>query len=362
MSTEPFLITRIADVHCDVDRPRWLVESLWSDAGVGILGGSPKSYKTFLALDIAVSVASGTPCLDSFEVPQSGPVLLFLAEDSAESAQERVAALCRHRSLDVAALDIFLLSTPVLRLDSTVDCERLRATVASLRPRLLVLDPFVRIHQSVDENSATEVSRLLSGLTELKRSFNLAILLVHHVRKNGAGHPGQALRGSGDFRAWSDSNLYLKRHADTLSLVSEHRAAPAVDSLKLRLVTTSDGSCPYLAVTTDESCDDLAPPPLSTSVLQALRQSDKPLTRAALRKTLRVNNQRLGDALAHLERDDHIHRGPDGWRLSSSFRSPPLREHENGTITPPPEIAQTEHPTLFEPAPSRPDACSTHST
>ena len=79
MSTEPFLITRIADVHCDVDRPRWLVESLWSDAGVGILGGSPKSYKTFLALDIAVSVASGTPCLDSFDVPQSGPVLLFLA-------------------------------------------------------------------------------------------------------------------------------------------------------------------------------------------------------------------------------------------------------------------------------------------
>src|SRR5271165_517407 len=40
---------------------QWLVQGLWSDQAVGILGGEPKCCKSFLALDLAVSVASGTP-------------------------------------------------------------------------------------------------------------------------------------------------------------------------------------------------------------------------------------------------------------------------------------------------------------
>ncbi|MGH8578181.1 MAG: AAA family ATPase, partial [Gammaproteobacteria bacterium] len=41
----------------------WLVEGLWSDQAVGILGGEPKCCKSFLALDLAVSVAAGVACL-----------------------------------------------------------------------------------------------------------------------------------------------------------------------------------------------------------------------------------------------------------------------------------------------------------
>jgi AAA domain len=57
----------------------WLVEGLWSDQAVGILGGEPKCCKSFLALDLAVSVASGAPCLRHFAVQRTGPVLLFPA-------------------------------------------------------------------------------------------------------------------------------------------------------------------------------------------------------------------------------------------------------------------------------------------
>jgi hypothetical protein len=57
---------------------QWLVQGLWSDQAVGILGGEPKCCKSFLALDLAVSVASGTPCLRRFAVrydPQRPSVL-----------------------------------------------------------------------------------------------------------------------------------------------------------------------------------------------------------------------------------------------------------------------------------------------
>jgi len=54
----------------------WLIDQLWTAPAVGIIGGNPKSYKTWLALEMAVAVASGSACLDSFAVPSAGPVLL----------------------------------------------------------------------------------------------------------------------------------------------------------------------------------------------------------------------------------------------------------------------------------------------
>lgn len=329
MTVQPFPVIRMAEVQLDLGRPRWLVESLWTEGGAGVLGGQPKAGKTWLALDIAISVASGTPCLDTFAAPEPGPVLLYLAEDSAASAHDRVSGICEHRGIGLDGLDLLLLSTPVLRLDLACDAERLAATVDRLRPRLLVLDPFVRV-QSIDENSATEVSRLLADLTALKRSFDLAILLVHHVRKNAAGHPGQALRGSGDLRAWGDSNLFLRQRGEGLKLQGEHRAAPAMEPVSLELVARPDGGCAHLEITGSDNAASSSPP-LASRVVEALRAADEPLTRTALRERLRVNNQRLGDALVDLERARQLLRGRDGWRLAQPFCSRPLGVEQNGT-------------------------------
>jgi hypothetical protein len=325
MSVSPFPVTRVAEVQRDLGRPRWLVESLWTAAGAGVLGGQPKAGKTWLALEMAVSVASGTPCLGSFAVADPGPVLLFLAEDSPADAHDRVSALCAHRGVDLSCLDLLLLSTPVLRLDSTIDTDRLTATVENVRPRLLVLDPFVRV-QSVDENSASEVSRVLARLTALKRTHDLAILVVHHVRKNASGHPGQSLRGSGDLRAWGDSNLFLRHRGDSLELSGEHRSAPAMDPVALELVHDR-GVPPHLELCAGSA--QVRPSSLPGRVVEVLRDNE-PLTRSTLREILRVNNQRLGDALSELEREGRILRGRDGWRLS--FRSQPLEVEQNGTL------------------------------
>ena len=48
---------------------RWLITQLWSHDAVGIGGGEPKCCKSFLALDLAVAVAAGVPCLRRFAVP-----------------------------------------------------------------------------------------------------------------------------------------------------------------------------------------------------------------------------------------------------------------------------------------------------
>src|SRR3974377_1721841 len=73
---------------------RWLVTHLWSQDAVGIVGGEPKCCKSFLALDIAVAVAAGIPCLRRFAVPRPGRVLLYAAEGALHIVKRRFDGIC----------------------------------------------------------------------------------------------------------------------------------------------------------------------------------------------------------------------------------------------------------------------------
>jgi len=86
----PFPVQRASQLASSGPQTQWLVEDLWTEQAVGILGGEPKCCKSFLALDVAVSVASGTACLRQFPVRRSGPVLLFPAEDSLAVVRQRL--------------------------------------------------------------------------------------------------------------------------------------------------------------------------------------------------------------------------------------------------------------------------------
>jgi RecA-family ATPase len=126
---------------------RWLVTSLWSEQAVGIIGGEPKCCKSFLALDLAVAVAAGVPCLRRFAVPRAGRVLLYAAEDALHIVRRRLDGICAAAGLRLADLDVQVITAPTVRLDLEADRRSLDDTVAELQPRLLVLDPFVRLHR-----------------------------------------------------------------------------------------------------------------------------------------------------------------------------------------------------------------------
>src|SRR5271163_3525919 len=236
---QPLPVVRVGEIKSQESAQRWLVEGLWGASSVGVIGGAPKCAKTWLGLDMALSVATGTACLGKYAVPEPGPVLIYLAEDALPVVRERVAGMARHRGLDLAGVAMHVITVPVLRLDRGPDRARLWETTKRLRPRLLVLDPLVRLH-GIDENHAGEVAELLAYFRSLQRQLDLSVLLVHHTRKNAAGGAaaGQGLRGSGDIHAFGDSNLYLRRTREHLVLSSEHRAAPASTPVHLELVAT----------------------------------------------------------------------------------------------------------------------------
>ena len=333
MASEALHVLRAAQVRePPAGESRWLVQPLWSAGAVGIIGGAPKSCKTWLALELAVAVASGKPCLGRFPVPTAGPALVFAAEDAPHHIKGRIESLAHARQLDFDTLDVRLIVEDALRLDRAEDLRRLRLTLAKHRPRLLVLDPYVRL-QRADENDARQVSTILSALRELSRAFQAAVALVHHARKNGAETPGQALRGSGDFWAWGDSNLYVARKRDSLLLTIEHRSAPSPVPLSLRLLSAGPAgdetdSSVRLEVeeTPPPAVATISPRPSSSRgdraallqrILSYLAHNGYSSHRA-LRAALHVRDTRLSEALHGLESSGHVAKTPHGWKLLSS--------------------------------------------
>lgn len=292
---------------------QWLVEGLWSDQAVGILGGEPKCCKSFLALDVAVSVASGAACLRQFAVRRTGKVLLFPAEDSLAVVRRRLEGIATAANVCFQSLPVEVITAPSLRLDTPADRQRLTNTVESLRPILLILDPLIRLHR-VDENDATQIAALLSYLRELQRCFQLAVMLVHHARKDSnSSRPGQALRGSSELHGWGDSNLYLRRRGQQLTLSTEHRAAPSQEHIPLQLIPSAQA----LALSVlDRSM--AAPQPEQTPierVRQALAKQQQPTPLRVLRKLCGIRTASVSSALMELLARGEVTRVAAGYQL-----------------------------------------------
>lgn len=311
MSVHRLPVVRAAGLEVEPHEQRWLIEGLWARSAIGLIGGAPKCCKTWLGLDMAVSVATGTRALGHFPTVVSGPVLVYLAEDALPQVRSRIEALCSRRRIDIDSLDLFVITSPVLRLDLHSDQQRLAETIAELHPRLVLLDPLVRMHR-LDENSAAEISGLLGYIRDLQRRFDVAIVLVHHASKKQRSQPGQALRGSSDLHAIGDCNAYLARSGQHLVLTLEHRAARSPEPMLLELDVQGDSTC--LRVVPHIAGGDTSPArSLDDQILDILDGTAEPFSRGALRARLRVNNQRLGDALRRLEGHDRVRRTERGW-------------------------------------------------
>jgi hypothetical protein len=299
----------------------WLIDGLWAKEAVGILGGEPKCCKTFLALELAVAVATGTPCLGTYPVKKAGKVLLYAAEDSLTDVRRRLEGLSARTQVPLEKLDILVITEPVLRVDLQEDRRRLEEAVSRVKPSLVVLDPFVRLHR-VDENVSAQVVPLLAFLRKLQRENGTAVLVVHHARKGaGRARQGQALRGTSEFHGWGDSNLYLRRNGDRyLVLDVEHRAAPSTTGIQLELRELGDSAC--LELVTEE---DLQANPewgrTGTSpearILEVLNAAEGLTTYQTLRKASKMKGTTFSKTLQELLKAGEVEKTKGGYRLQS---------------------------------------------
>lgn len=208
--------------------PQWMIEGLWSDKSHGIIAGEPKTRKSYLSLDIALSVATGTDCLGVFPVKKKGPVLIVQEEISDAEMRKRLRHIASSKDLGGTVehngdsisvhlpdpVNVYLRNRKQFDLSDVDALQALTAEIDSRGISLVILDPLQMMLGDIDENRASQVRPILQNLLRLKEATGCGIMIVHHYAKSSATNPrvgGQRLLGSQAFHGWVESALYLSK-------------------------------------------------------------------------------------------------------------------------------------------------------
>jgi len=209
------------------ERPNWVIPNLIPQ-GLTILAGAPKQGKSFLALQMALAVATGTPLLGQ-QVPK-GNVFFYDLENSVAGMQQRVLTLLENIEYNIDDINMELeFASPIFDQNGFKDLDAWVAKAAPSTPKLVVIDVLRRAFGGkLDSNNYDAVTMALGPLHRWAQQNGVAVVAVTHTRK-GRGRDDVAMddhfeliSGSNAISSVADATLLLRRprgmHKGTLAI------------------------------------------------------------------------------------------------------------------------------------------------
>ena len=190
---------------------RPIVEGLLHD-GMILFGGKPKRGKSWIMLDLAMSVATGAHVWRHFPVQESQPVLYMALEDERDLIWERLQTI--QPGVTPSGTFDFLYSFPRL---NDGGLTKLQDYAKSGRYRLIVIDVLARIEspgRRGSEKTYHDIYDMLAPLQDLRRQYPFCLVLVTHLRKAEAHEVFDGLHGSVAYQGLQDSLWVLDRPID----------------------------------------------------------------------------------------------------------------------------------------------------
>ena len=184
------------------ERPFWINE-IMPKGSLVILAGPPKSGKTFMALEIALSAMTGEPLFgkELFSSESGNRVMYIVEENSRYSLINRFKTMGFTEDLDPL---FFLMHLQNVRLDEKESTDALRRDINAIKPNIVIFDPFANFH-SQEENSSTGVMKVLHSITRMMRGLpDTTFIVLHHTGKGG---DTPKIRGSSAI--WGRADLQL---------------------------------------------------------------------------------------------------------------------------------------------------------
>jgi 5S rRNA maturation endonuclease (ribonuclease M5) len=224
---------RILDISelADLPPPEWLVENIITENGMSVWWGKSGALKSFVALDIAMSIASGL-AFQGHPV-KAGPVV-YLAAEGAYGLAKRVLGW-QSTKADGAPAQFKLIPHPV---SIVGEIDDLIAAITALpeKPSLVVLDTLARTFGSGHENDTADMGAYVVAVDRLREATGAHVAIVHHSGKDEE----RGERGNVALRGACDTVVYVNRIGrDKVHLVNEspkgkQKDADAFDAIKLR--------------------------------------------------------------------------------------------------------------------------------
>lgn len=200
---------------------RWAVPELLPE-GLAILAGKPKFGKSFLALDLAIAVASGGKALRSIDC-EAGDVLYLALEDGKRRLQDRLRKLVPFGD-DLPSRLFF--ATDAKRLRGGLEAQIGDWLNAYPDARLVVIDTLARVKPEANGRGGQydEDAAALSGIHDLMRHrAGVAVVVVHHTRKAESDDAFETISGTHGLTGIADSLLVLASHGQGAKLSGQGR-------------------------------------------------------------------------------------------------------------------------------------------
>lgn len=195
-------IMPLHDYADNVQDPTWLIPGLLPAYGIGMLYGESGSFKSFLALDMALSLAFGIP--GQWGAPPVKNDVLFLAgEGPVATAKKRWPAWMEWQNIEFRNDHRFFIMPTVPLYTDSAAWENVKSDLGGLKakPALIVIDTMTRLITGLDENSAKDASLVTKFMEELARYYECFVLAIHHTGKD----KNKGARGSSAFFANVDT-------------------------------------------------------------------------------------------------------------------------------------------------------------
>lgn len=250
-------VTWLSDiVDQPIPRPKWLVKNIWTIGGCGFISGAPKSYKSWLGLDLAVSVSTGSSFLGDYAVPKPAPVLYLQEEDDLLLVMERLSYITEAKVPDLfwqgqithTGGSSFTWRPPKAEIPMAMQVQTgftssdegwqawLDDQIVTHGFKLIVIDTLGTTAGDVDTDKAQVLmERMLRPLKTLAKKHDTAIVIIHHNKKNsGEGRAGNDMLGSVALHAWVDCAIYA-RSRDASGVVMVEREAKLAPEVNFKL-------------------------------------------------------------------------------------------------------------------------------
>jgi AAA domain len=217
----PIGSVRLAPVGASNIPPRrWAYGKFMLFGSAAVIGAVDGGGKGAIAVVMALALITGQPLLGE-TVWRTGPVVIVSYEDDTEEWHRRIAAACIHYGLDyeVVLADIHFIQKPGGRVSFATmtagmitfpDRDDIVGLIKTIGAALLIVDPFNHAHALDDGNNNVMVAKVASELARVASDGDVAVLVLHHLRKGAAGNPDD-LMGATSLRATFRSCRVLAR-------------------------------------------------------------------------------------------------------------------------------------------------------
>lgn len=198
-----FPVLRLSDIE-NRPPPTFLIDRHIPQVSTGFLYSAPGIGKSFLALDMALTIAFGQADWhgDKIDAGDDKPAVLYIAAEGSFGFRNRVRAWRAARNIDADADDTFVMIERTINFMDPEDINKLIRTVRKAvqrRPCLVVVDTVSRSMPGADENLQKEMTLFVKACDHVKDAFQCAVIGVHHAGKSGDMRGSTVLRGAGDF-------------------------------------------------------------------------------------------------------------------------------------------------------------------